>query len=58
MCFTGFNELIGKQYRTFAILYLFSESNHTQRQNFVVPTSIIFNLTLIITIHIHTLLLA
>ena len=48
MCFIGFNELIGKQYGTFA-----SESNHTQRQNFVVPTSI-----LIIIIHIQTLLLA
>ena len=34
MCFIGFNEYIGKQHRTLA-----SESDHTQRQNFVVPTS-------------------
>ena len=52
MCFTDFNELIGKQCRTFA-----SKSDRTQRQNFVVPTSILFNLALIIIINTQTLLL-
>ena len=53
MCFTGFNELIGKQCRRIA-----SESDHTQRKNFVAPTSTFFNLTLITIINIQTLLLA
>ena len=53
MCFTGFNELIGKQFRMLA-----SKSDYTQRQNFVVTTSLFLNLTLIIISNIQTLLLA